>query len=216
LVSDPRNAAFFPATVEAGPAPGGLHKVLRIRAFAFHQGANFSDTLWQKVVLTLAPEAKSWSDVARRTEFREGLLKNMGANKEIDLIVRTTVQMMAKGIGRTLVEPELSDRAAFVLSYFGTPIYLYSRMIRRLVEHGQDMGKNERANAIWDYQIAFSTGRGANIRGMPVFLVTDDGAILDATAVANARRQILSLGEYQSALLGGGVDELIERAISFA
>jgi hypothetical protein len=41
-----------------------------------------------------------------------------------------------------------------------------------------------RANSLWDIHISFSIGTSARFDGAPLWLVTEDGAILDAAAAA--------------------------------
>ena len=107
---------------------------------------------------------------------------------------------MADDLGIELSEEELAEKVKVVKEAFPVPLHLFNTLVRNIVENGLDMTKKKRANYLWDFHIAFSTGTGANIDGVPIWLVTDDREILNAAATAGATQNVKSFDEYTHVL----------------
>jgi hypothetical protein len=69
-----------------------------------------------------------------------------------------------------------------------------------LVADGLDLSKPKRVNGIWDLQIAFYASPGGLSGGLPVQLVTDDKAILQAALRSGAKSSVASSAAYFTSL----------------
>jgi hypothetical protein len=162
---------------------------------------DFVYRLWNKVVLTLAPDAKDWQSVMKSAK-RAQILAAIDSGRGLDLIAATIVDRAAEkcALSLTAVEREEASRRARIL--FPTAIHHHDLLIRNIIERGPKMERPERANSVWDHEITFSTAPGAEIQGVPVILVTSDPMILQAAVAAGTISQVWSLTDYRSRLSG--------------
>lgn len=70
------------------------------------------------------------------------------------------------------------------------------------------MSKRHGANGVFDVHVCGATSGTAELRGVPVVLVTGDGDILEAAGATGYRAEVLTVSEYE-ALLDGDRDALV-------
>lgn len=99
-----------------------------------------------------------------------------------------------------LDQAALEEKVNFMVTVFATPLALYNEIIQRIIMDGCDLRKKGRENWIWDTQMAFQTSPLAVLGESPIWLVTDDGAILDAASEAGAKEVVKSLVDYRAFL----------------
>jgi hypothetical protein len=186
---------------DPGCLPGSFSPLLQgFNGLVRDTEAAFADGLFSTVVKTLVPAATTWFDVTNDSEIRSQLLTAMEAGRGLDYVAETFVRRVAAEHGIRVSDTDMPAKVKLLRSIFPFPVHLYDRLIRRIVENGLDMTKKKRANSIWDLHIAFATGKGAELDGSPVWLVTDDGDMLEAAAAAGARTVVKSLNEYKGYL----------------
>ncbi len=189
------------ANTERTDLPGRFQETLcecRDRVLSLEE--RFIQSLFDSVVRTLVPEATDWTSVTQDSLNRSALLESIAAGDGLNQIAEGTVTRMADNLGIKLSKEELADQVKVVKEAFPVPLHLFNTLVRNIVENGLDMTKKKRANYLWDFHIAFSTGTGANVDGVPIWLVTDDGDILKAAATAGATQNVKSFDEYTFAL----------------
>lgn len=185
------------ANTERADLPGLFQETLcECRDRVLFLEERFIQSLFDGVVRTLVPEATDWPSVTQDSSIRSGLLESIAAGDGLGQIAEGTVTRMADDLGIELSEEELAEKVKVVKEAFPVPLHLFNTLVRNIVENGLDMTKKKRANYLWDFHIAFSTGTGANIDGVPIWLVTDDGDILNAAATAGATQNVKSFDEY--------------------
>lgn len=174
-------------------------QLTKIADFVASAEADFIDSLWD-ALRVFAPQATSWQDLAQNTELRTEFLLKTEAGEGLIHIAEAFVLRTASQLDVELSPDELSEKRDMILEGFPLPIHLYDRIIRKVVETGQDMSKRKRANSLWDLQICFSTGRDATLAGAPLWLVTNDKPVIEAAKVAGTRANVKSLSEYSDIL----------------
>ena len=189
------------ANTDRADLPGRFNELLcECRDLVLSKEERFIQSLFDGVVRTLVPEATDWFSVTQDSAIRSTLLESIDAGDGLSQIAEGTVTRMADDLGIELSEEELAEKVEVVKEAFPVPLHLFNTLIRNIVENGLDMTKKKRANSLWDFHIAFSTGTGANIDGVPIWLVTDDGEILNAAATAGATQNVKSFDEYTHVL----------------
>lgn len=185
------------ANTERADLPGRFEEPLcECRDLVQSREEQFTQSLFDRVVRTLVPEATDWFSVTQDSPIRSTLLESISAGDGLSRIAEGTVRRIADDLGIELSQEELAEKVAVVKQAFPVPIHLFNGLVRNIVENGLDMTKQKRANSLWDFHIAFSTGTGANLDGMPIWLVTNDGEILKAAATAGATQNVKPFDEY--------------------
>ncbi len=178
----------------------------------------YVQTLWRNVVQTLAPNAKSWADLAGNSPVKAALLEKVAVGEDLPLIAQNIASHAAGEAQVALPPDELATHAATVLRLFPTLVYYRSLVVRELIERGPDMSRRHRANGALDLQVCCTTTGTASLNGRPLFLVTDDDVILRAAKLGGTRHRILRLPEYQALIDPGfrGLEERIEALATIA
>jgi len=83
---------------------------------------------------------------------------------------------------------------------FAPSVYLYDRLVQKVIVNGEDMSRYPNPNSLWDYQISFSTGRGALVWGVPLILVSNDEDMLASGLESGHGHRIMSFPAYLSLL----------------
>jgi len=160
----------------------------------------FVQDVWQHVVLGVDPNAGSWrpldNDPILRKRLADAVKSPLGSRLSAVMIVLNA----AAELKLQLDQATLEEKVDFVMAVFATPLALYNEITRRIIMDGCDLRKESRGNWIWDTQIAFQTSPLAVLGQSPIWLVTDDGAILDAARDAGAEGVVKSLTDYRAFL----------------
>jgi hypothetical protein len=165
--------------------PGSFHQDLTaFRDFVRDKEQSFVDSLFERIVHTLVPEAHSWQDVTTQTPLREALLKAIGEGKGRRQGAEGFVRRIVETFDLPCSEELIAERTQAMQDVFPLPLYVVDGLVTSIIERGLDMAIKNRANSLWDIHISFSIGTGAVFDGAPLWLVTDDGAILDGAAAA--------------------------------
>lgn len=193
---------FVGRVVHTAPAalPGSHQQELTgFRDFVQEKERGFVASLFDTVVRTLAPSAQSWHDVTAQTSLRDQVLKAIaqghGRRHSAEGFVRRLVELF----NLQCTEELIAERIEATQHVFPLPLYVVDGLVKSIIERGLDMTKKDRANSLWDIHISFSIGTDATFDGAPLWLVTDDRAILDA-AKASATPTVKDLDEYRKIL----------------
>ncbi len=101
------------------------------------------------------------------------------------------------GITNLTIE-QVKAKVDLVRKLFPVPFRLMCAMLEKLATPrpaNLANPKHKRWNFVWDSMISFSIGNGT-IEGVPVYMVTDDGEIVEAAKAAGFDDQVLSLDSY--------------------
>lgn len=167
-----------------------------IRANRDQREQKWAQGLFDGVVRTLVPNAKSWFDVVSGSPLREAILAKAANGEGRDLLGRSIAVRAATYINRECSEIELDRLAKKARDQYPVSVALLDRLITTIIRDGRDMSKPERANSLWDYELTFSVGHKTKIDGAPVFLVSTDDEILSAAQSVSAGN-VLHLDEYE-------------------
>jgi hypothetical protein len=178
---------------ELSPALAGL------RDHIAHVEAEFVAAM-RDIVQHLDPRASGWETFRSDPERRRAILARIDAGHGLRYFAEALVRRAAASIGTAIEGADLQHRVEFVMRHFGTPLRFFDAIIRKLVDGGVDMSKPQRANSIWDLQIAFYGVPGWAIDGAPLILVTDEGAIREAARRAGDASATMSLNEFTASL----------------
>ena len=162
----------------------------------------FVTDMWSHVVKGLDPEAKSWRPSDDNPDRRKRLLARINSSDGLRQAASMLVIKAANEVGIMLDQRLLEEKVAFLLSGYEPPLRLYNSILKRIILDGCDVSKPGRPNWIWDIQMAFSTSPRARLAGVPVWLITDDKAILEAAREGGARHLVHRLSEYLTLLEG--------------
>ncbi|MCP4256973.1 MAG: hypothetical protein GY774_05530 [Planctomycetes bacterium] len=124
--------------------------------------------------------------------MRNKVLRKLKSNDILVLIASGFVlKSMILAPGR-IADSDLTNKAKWVAKPFSPAIHLYKDMLIRIAETGCNISKSERANWIWDIQIAVYIGQG--IRGIgnkdKLYLISSDSDILKAARTADSQYAI--------------------------
>ena len=157
----------------------------------------FIADVWQFVVKELNPLSKGWEPLKNDKITRDAVIKLLRS----ELMPQTiAIGFVRKAMSQAQVVEtffEMNDKAKFVRENFPASIQLYKEILKRIVETGCNLGKKERANWIWDIQIALGVGKDIETINKPLHLVTTDGDIVSAAEDADCREYVHSLSEFK-------------------
>jgi len=167
----------------------------------------FVTDMWNHVVRGLDPEARSWRPSDDDPDRRQRLLASINSTDGLRQAASMLVIKASNEVGIILDQRLLEEKMAFLLSVYEPPLRLYNSILKRIILDGCDVSKAGRPNWIWDIQMAFSTSPRARLAGVPVWLITDDKAILGAAREGGACHLVHRLSRYLT-LLEGPDDQL--------
>jgi hypothetical protein len=139
----------------------------------------FALQLFDHVVKGLEPAATSWTDVIN-SQVRPHILQKINSGDGRRLAAQAIAVKAANEVGRALTVTELEQFGKQVEEIFPASVAFHDTLVHRIVRDGLDMSTYPRPNSLWDYQITFSTGRGARMMGRPLWLITNDSDMLGA------------------------------------
>jgi hypothetical protein len=158
----------------------------------------------QRVVMALDPASNptqpGWRPLRDNPERRRELLSRIDAGDGLPIMAETFVRRTADTLDLVIDDSEVADRAKFLLQVLTPPLHFYNALVRTLVADGLDLSKPNRVNGIWDMHIAFYASPGGLSGGLPVHLVTDDKAILQAALRSGANSSVSSSTDYFTSL----------------
>ena len=161
---------------------------------------DYVGTLWRTVVRTIAPDAKTWSDVGESRELRERLLAAIALGTGRGILALGLASQAGGLIGRSVPAADEARVTAHILENFGLIVEYRHRVLEGLVRNGPDMSKRKRANGVFDVHVCGSISGVASLRGVPVVLVTDDRDILDAAAAISYDAEVKAVDGYEALL----------------
>jgi hypothetical protein len=180
-----------------------LHEALSavgdLRRHVARVEAEFVDSM-RHMVQHLDPDAQGWETFRNDPERRQAILARIDAGVGSRYFAEGLVTTAARLVGATLVGEAFEQRVELVLANCGAPIQFFDAIVRKLVSGGIDRSKSERANSIWDLQIAFYGNPGWTMDGVPLVLVTEERAIRDAAVRAGDSSAVMSLQEFSTSL----------------
>jgi len=170
-----------------------------IKSFVENEELKFIENVNKEVI---APIRSSLSESKKTFEeefdnfVSTGQLENIIA---LSQLIKTTNTL--KIDLQLLSENERKQKINYILDHFQTPIKLYQNLVCNIVDSNGELKieKKKRPNLIWDFQICFCVGRN-EIGGIPVMLVSDDGAILEAAEEFLNEGNIMKFEDYLNLL----------------
>jgi hypothetical protein len=193
---------FIGRVVHTAPAdlPGAFHQdLVGFRDFVREKEESFVASLFDRIVRILVPDATSWHDVTSNTTLRTGLLKAIREGKGRRHGAEGFVRRVVETFDYQCSEETIVERVAAMQEIFPVPLHVVDRLVVSIIERGLDMTRKSRANSLWDIHISFSIGTRATFDTAPLWLITDDAAILDAAKGAGSQ-SVKSLNEYSRIL----------------
>lgn len=157
--------------------------------------AQFVQDMFDRIVKASDPTATTWKKVEDK-ETRRAVLKLLDSDDALLMFATSEIRRVQLGVGAQDTPEGIVGRAEDLASRFPVPLRFYREVVRRIVMGGSDMTKKNRANMIWDKEIAFYLGETPVTGVGPVRLVTDDGMIVDIAAEAGAGERVDRIGEY--------------------
>ena len=159
----------------------------------------FLDGMLNNVARRVAPGAVDWEAAAEIPATRAELADALTLDTGIRSAARIIVSLAAEDVGIGLQEAELNEKTDYVADAFEAPLRFLNAIVAGVVREGTNIS-TRRANSVWDFQIEFSTSPEVTMAGVPVWLITDDNAMLAAAREAKIEGLFRSLGSYRSVL----------------
>ena len=138
-------------------------------------------------------------------EARRDMVEFIDSERMPAFIAQARVLSLAKTLNLEPSAFDSEDLSQKVLRAFPVAIVLMQQLIRKSIVGGVNWQRSDRANSVWDRDIAFHASRAATIEGVPVLLVTDDSAILDAAGAVSYEPFVETLAGYVALLESGAV-----------
>jgi hypothetical protein len=91
-------------------------------------------------------------------------------------------------------DPELAQRAEFVVANCPTAVRLYVYKLRQIAVDGMDIAAPRQRNSVWDIDLSFLIGNP--VCGLPIHLVTTDSEIVDIAKTAGQSGHVETLDHY--------------------
>jgi hypothetical protein len=164
---------------------------------------DFVSDVASHVVKTMNPACTGWTPYAKNDPRQKEMLEMVRDPEALDVIASGFVVKAALQCGKALGSNEIGAMAKDLKDHAGASIRLYREILERLVNTGCDLTKPERANWIWDMQIAFAIGAdwsGDFGTADSLLLVTADDAMVQAAGAASLGSNVLSLMAYLDGL----------------
>ena len=155
----------------------------------------FVQDMFDRIVKAGDPTATSWQKVEDK-ETRRAVLKLIDSDDTLLMLAVGEIQRAQIGVGAEDTPEEIVKKAKDLAARFPVPMRFYREVVRRIVMGGSDMTKKNRANMIWDKEIAFYLGETPVTGIGPVRLVTNDGMIVDIAEEAGVRDRVDRIGDY--------------------
>jgi hypothetical protein len=133
-------------------------------------------------------------------EARTGLLEFIDSEEMLVFVARTRVLSLARTLELEPGSFNTEDLGRKVLQAFPVGIRFMQQITRQSIVGGVNWQRSDRANSVWDRDIAFHASRAATIEGAPVLLVTNDRAIRDAAVAVNYQPFVETLAGYLALL----------------
>ena len=128
---------------------------------------------------------------SRRRELRERL-----ASGERQRILAHSILSDADGAQGAEDSKIKESDVSRAMDVFCLPIAIYERLVKAAVLEGASITKKKRANGLWDFLFSFSVSMGAELKGIPIVLITDDGAMLECAKEVGMKERLMSLQSY--------------------
>lgn len=157
--------------------------------------AQFVQDVFDHVVKAGDPSATTWEKV-QNDEVRNAVLAFLREDETLLLLAKAEVLRVQQQLNAPETVGGLNEKASDLAARFPVPLRFYREVVRRIVMSGSNLTTKNRANMIWDKEIAFYLGETPVTGIGPVRLVTDDGMIVDIAAEAGAGERVDRIDEY--------------------
>ncbi|MGB3541554.1 hypothetical protein, partial [Rubrivirga sp.] len=157
--------------------------------------AQFVQDMFDRIVRAGDPTATTWKKVEDK-ETRRAVLKLLDSDDALLMFAASEIRRVQLGVGAQDTPEGIADKAKDLASRFPVPLRFYREVVRRIVMGGSDMTKKNRANMIWDKEIAFYLGETPVTGTGPVRLVTNDEMIVDIATEAGTAERVDRIDEY--------------------
>jgi hypothetical protein len=171
-----------------------------VREYILISETQWVDALWRTAVLGINASAASWHDVTARTPLREEVVNRIRTGLGRGFVARAIASRAATAAAHVATPEQIDAAASKVVEMFAPSVYLYDRLVQKVIVNGEDMSRYPNPNSLWDYQISFSTGRGALVWGVPLILVSNDEDMLASGLESGHGHRIMSFPAYLSLL----------------
>jgi hypothetical protein len=148
------------------------------------------------VVQSMNPGCAGWVPFAKDQSQRAEALAVVRSKDMPYRIAVAYVLRVRNLLGLAGNAPDLKGMADAVLDHAPAPIALYGQILERLVNTGCNLTKRQRANWIWDMEIAVGIGEAFGHPAQRMTLVTGDHAIVGAAKAASLGQYVRVLHDY--------------------
>lgn len=131
-------------------------------------------------------------------EYRNKLRNLLNSEKVIELFAMGWVLRAERQANRTLTDAQVQNQARRIAKHFRVPLSIHQNLCVCSLGQGFriDNETKSRLNTIWDMDIAAIAGIGKVIDDLPIVLVTEDTAIIEACKKAGCGETVMSPEEY--------------------
>jgi hypothetical protein len=186
-------------SIQQNPTEGHLDSIrshlIGIRDWMQQAKSNFVNDMKSFVVQGFDPSATDWRPLQHDAGLRRTVLEHLNSEDALRELAQIFVlKAMLQAYGAVQPDPDFDRKVDLVVGKFSSPLRLYREVAKRIVMSGCDLTKKNRANWLWDIQIAFTAGAaGHTVGGQVLQLITNDKDIIDAAHEANADGSVVSL-----------------------
>jgi hypothetical protein len=170
---------------------------------------SFVEGMWETIILRLAPNAESWGALIRDAGLRARLRDWFKSSVSLAQAAEALVDISTKRHGLAL---DPAQRAAVIetaLRLFPTPMHVLRLLVRKIALEAYNLSKPEHSNSLWDLQIAYTTSLHVVVEGAPLWVITNDGLLLQAAREAATTSVFRSVSFFRE-LVGRSTEEVID------
>jgi hypothetical protein len=161
---------------------------------------NFVSNIWKNIYLSSMPKAAGWDAFIRSPSVRQQALREIGSQAAVRTTARVWLRNASRRVGLDLSQKQRTKVAARIRKELFSAIKLQNELIGRTVRDGIELRKDKHRNILWDLHTAMTVVAFARIHHTPLWLITDDRAILKAAAVTGNSDIVQSLADYERRL----------------
>lgn len=150
------------------------------------------------------------------TDAREQLLAHAASTDMLELGARTRVIHTARNLGVVVTQEEVKALSARVRRAFPVALAFLRQLALAALRGDMNWSRSDRANSVWDLNMAFHASRANTIEGVPALLVTNDQAIRAAADEVGHGAFVASLEEYRALLAARSLKERVAQMLRVA
>jgi len=151
---------------------------------------------YKSLINNIEPSVKDWQLNKDDKSMRRKNLRFLNSNEFLNILAKEEVIRLASLANVKITEEQIVKYTAFIIRYFLFPLVIKIEIIRRIIETGFNLSKENRSNWFWDIQLASCVYTNKNMNSIPYIFVTSDQGILKIAKKYDLNERVISKNDY--------------------